>query len=133
MEHLQPVLPRPTVPQVHAVPVPDMPAVDLARVADAGSVVTLADSTDPIVTIAVKTTGRAVARIAATADTPVGEILGRACAELRVTDPERYSLIVNGEVIEDLDQTIGEIVGAKLDTTLATWLVKRPEAGTLAA
>ena len=83
------------------------------------------------VTVQVRTTTRDAGRVdfQVTPDTPVQEIFDRACADLGVTDRDRYALVAGGEVLGDLGSPISELLAERVDENLAMRLVRRPEAG----
>jgi hypothetical protein len=68
-------------------------------------------------------------QLAATPETPVGEILDRACAELGIDDPGRHALVARGEVLGDRGRPVGELAAEELGSGLSVRLVRKPEAG----
>ena len=84
-----------------------------------------------VLRLRVRTTASAegAVELEATADTPVGEILDRACRELALGDPARWTLVARGEVIGDRDQALGTRAREGQGEEIAMRLVRRPEAG----
>ena len=84
-----------------------------------------------VLRLRVRTTASAAGAVelAATADTPVGEILERACRELGLGDPTRWTLVARGEVIGDGGQALGQLAREGQGEEIAMRLVRRPEAG----
>ncbi len=81
-------------------------------------------------TTASRTSG--VVQLVATPDTPVADILERACDDLGIEDRRRYTLVANGEVLGDSSRPLGEITREHIDGQVRMRLVRRPEAGALA-
>ncbi len=78
-------------------------------------------------TTASRTSG--VVQLVATPDTPIADILERACDDLGIEDRRRYTLVANGEVLADGGRPLGEITGEHTDGQVRMRLVRRPEAG----
>jgi hypothetical protein len=84
-----------------------------------------------VLRISIRTTASAAGAVsvAATADTPIGEVLDRACGDLGLGDPGRWTLVARGEVIGDRDRALGTLAREGQDEEIAMRLVRRPEAG----
>jgi hypothetical protein len=107
-------------------PLPMTPATDVATLADAAlAPVAVAPAA---ITVTVKTTAGAAATIVATPDTPIAEVMTQACTALGVRDRRRHLLVANGQVLGDLQRTLGDVATTLADG-LTMRLVTRPEAG----
>ena len=129
MEQLRDTPVRPTTPAAPTGPVTEAEG-DVARLAAearaAADAVPVAPAT---VTVTVKTTAAGQATLIATPDTPVAEVMTRACRDLGVPGGGEYLLVADGQVIADTSRTLRDVVGDRLGATLNARIVKKPEAG----
>ncbi len=108
----------------------------IARARAAAERPAAAGSAPDSIRVTVRTTASAtsgVVELVATPDTPVQEILDRACDDLGIQDRRRYTLVANGEVLGDSRRPLGEITGEHTDAQVRMRLVRRPEAGARAS
>ena len=124
MQHLREHEPRPE-PRPAGERPPMEAACDLAALAGAATGAAAIATPPATVTVTVKTTGSSATRIVATPDTTVAEVMGQACRDLGIRDPERWALVAGGEVTGDT-WALRDLVH---EGELTMRLVKRPEAG----